>query len=122
MSRLTQYFQPPLYWQQFEDLTEGVFRYTFDDPKPHKIGRSGQAQQGVDVCGRFRKETIGIQCKRMEELDDKNEPVPGGVITDSFLQRAMVEAKNFTPKLDIWILATTAKRDAKIQGYCRELD
>lgn len=122
MSRVTQHFQPPLYWQQFEDLTEGVFRYTYDDPKPQKIGRPGQSQHGVDVFGRFRNETIAIQCKRMEELDENNEPVPGGAITSSFLDKAMIEAETFTPQLDIWILATTAKRDAKIQGHARDLD
>lgn len=122
MSRITQYFQPPLYWQQFEDLTEGVFRFTFDDPKPQKIGRPGQARQGVDVYGRFRNETIAIQCKRMEERDENNDPVPGGPITLSFLRKAMKEAIRFSPRPDIWILATTAKRDANIQAHARDLD
>jgi hypothetical protein len=122
MSRVTQHFQPPLYWQQFEDLTEGVFRYTYDDPKPQKIGRPGQSQDGVDVVGRFRNETIAIQCKRMEELDENNHPLPGGAITASFLDKSMKEAQKFKPQLDIWILATTAKRDAKIQSHARVLD
>ena len=122
MSRVTQYFQPPLYWQQFEDLTEGIFRYTFDDPKPQKVGRPGQAQNGVDVFGRYRKEIIGIQCKRMDERDENNQPVPGGVITRKFIDEAVGEAKSFQPRLNIWILATTAKRDASVQEYARELD
>ena len=121
MSRVTQQFQPPLYWQQFEDLTEGVFRYTYDDPKPQKIGRLGQSQDGVDVFGKYRHQTIGIQCKRMDELDHNNDPYPGGVITEKFIRDAITDAENFTPNLDIWIMATTAKRDSKIQAYSREL-
>ncbi len=122
MSRLTQHFQPPLYWQQFEDLTEGIFRYTFDCPKPQKIGRPGQSQDGVDVFGLHRNEKIGIQCKRMDELDENNHPYPGGIITKKFLREAIKEAESFSPQLDIWILATTAKRDGKIQSYARILD
>lgn len=122
MSRLTQYFQPPLYWQQFEDLTEGVFRYTYDDPKPQKIGRPGQAQDGVDVYGRHRQETIGIQCKRMDERDENNNPYPGGTITKGLLDKAIKEMLGFKPHLHIWIFATTAKRDASIQAYARTVD
>lgn len=122
MSRVTQYFQPPLYWQQFEDLTTGIFRYTYDDPTPHKIGRPGQSQFGVDVYGRFRNEKIGVQCKRMDELDENNQPIPGGIISRSFIEDAIKEAKTFPNHLDVWILATTAKRDAKIQFYAMQLD
>jgi hypothetical protein len=122
MSRVTQYFQPPLYWQQFEDLTEGVFKFTFDDAKPQKVGRPGQSQDGVDVYGRFRKQVIGIQCKRMDERDENNHPLPGGVITRKFIDGAINEMRYFKPKLDIFILATTAKRDSGAQEYARELD
>lgn len=122
MSRITQYFQPPLYWQQFEDLTEGVFRFTYNDPRPQKVGRPGQSQDGVDVYGRYRSEVIGIQCKRMDELDERNKPLPGGPITKKFIDDAVIEALAFDPALQIWILATTAKRDATIQAYARHLD
>jgi hypothetical protein len=119
MNTITQAFQPPLYWQQFEDLTEGVFRIVFNDPRPTKIGRPGQSQHGVDVIGHENGNgpLVGIQCKRMNELDDNNRPYPGGAISRKLLDDEMKLARGFSPALDTWILATTAKRDANIQRY-----
>ena len=124
MSTITQCFQPPLYWQQFEDLTAGVFEAVYRDPKPTKYGRPGQAQNGVDVYGRMNGsgELVGIQCKRMDELDKNSQPVPGGAITAKILNSEVAKARKFTPSLDMWILATTAKRDAKIQTNALKLD
>lgn len=125
MSSITQYFQPPLYWQQFEDLTAGVFSAVYRDPKPTKFGRPGQAQNGVDVYGHEygNGQLIGIQCKRMDELDANNQPQPGGAITRKLLDREIAEARGGFPRpLDTWILATTAKRDAAIQSYALQLD
>lgn len=120
---MNQFFYPPQYWQQFEDLTEAVFPYVFGDQAPSKIGRPGQSQHGVDVQGLFRnKESVGIQCKRMDELDENNAPYPGGPITKKLLYDEYDKALGFKPKLNLWILATTAKRDAKIQEIARMLD
>jgi hypothetical protein len=124
MSTVTQYFQPPLYWQQFEDLTAGVIEAVYKDPRPTKFGRPGQSQSGVDVYGRESGDgqLVGIQCKRMDELDENNHPAPGGAITKKLLDAAIKEARGFSPMLDTWILATTAKRDAAIQRYALNLD
>lgn len=117
-------FQPPFYWQQFEDLTEAVFPYLYGRALAQKIGRPGQAQHGVDVYGQWlpSKSRIGIQCKRMDELDEQNQPRPGGVITKRLLYGECEKALKFRPKLDEWILATTAKRDEKAQRLARLLD
>ena len=124
MSTITQYFQPPLYWQQFEDLTAGVFEAVYKDPRPTKFGRPGQSQNGVDVYGHEsgNGQLIGVQCKRMDERDENNQPVPGGAITKRLLDAAIKEARGFSPRLDTFVLATTAKRDAAIQRYALNLD
>src|SRR5690349_24317872 len=102
MSVITQHFQPPLYWQQFEDLTLGVFRFVFNDPRATKFGRLGQAQNGVDVYGRVngKGELFGVQCKRMEELDKNNNPIPGGAISRKLLHVEIENARSFLPSLD----------------------
>ncbi|HXM51222.1 MAG TPA: hypothetical protein VN956_25485 [Pyrinomonadaceae bacterium] len=117
-------FQPPFYWQQFEDLTEAVFPYLYGGALAQKIGRAGQAQHGVDVYGQWlpSKSRIGIQCKRMDELDEQNQPRPGGAVTKRLLYDEYEQALKFRPKLDEWILATTAKRDEKAQRLARLLD
>ncbi len=123
MGQLTQFFQPPVYWQQFEDLTHAVFEKVFGDPSPSKNGRPGQAQKGVDVFGTSRDGwNIGIQCKRMDELDENNNPQPGGLITSKIIVEEYDKARTFKPNLRLWILATTAKRDAKAQEFARTLD
>ncbi|MBT0959398.1 hypothetical protein IV417_18560 [Alphaproteobacteria bacterium KMM 3653] len=123
MGTLAQFFQPPLYWQQFEDLTQGLLGEVYSVPNAQQVGRAGQAQDGVDVFGKSsRYGQIGIQCKRLTDLDKNNDPLPGGPIDKNFLEDAANEALAFKPDLQIWILATTAKRDAKIQGLVRSLN
>jgi hypothetical protein len=119
-----QAFQPPLYWQQFEDLTEAVFPYIYGHSRPQKVGRPGQAQNGVDVYGKClrTKRLIGIQCKRMDELDENNQHYPGGAITTKILRNEYGKALGFAPPLHEWILATTAKRDEPTQRAARFLD
>lgn len=122
MGQLTQFFQPPLYWQQFEDLTQSVAEFVYDVPKADKIGRPGQAQNGVDVYASGRRGAVGIQCKRLDDLDPNNAPFPGGPITRELLRAEAAKALSFAPTLDSWVLATTAKRDAEGQRQARLLD
>jgi hypothetical protein len=123
MGQVTQFFQPPLYWQQFEDLTQSVVELAYGVAMADKIGRPGQAQDGVDVyAGRSRVGSVGVQCKRLDDLDENNRPLPGGPINRKLLRSEAEKAISFRPKLDVWILATTAKRDASIQRQARLLD
>lgn len=122
MGQLTQFFQPPLYWQQFEDLTQAIVQEVYSLPHADKIGRPGQAQNGVDVYGLSRRDGgIGVQCKRLTDLDENNLPYPGGAITPALLRSEATAALSFKPSLRLWILATTAKRDAGIQEFARKL-
>jgi hypothetical protein len=123
MGQLTQFFQLPLYWQQFEDLTQSVVQIAYGAAQADKIGRPGQAQHGVDVyAGRSRVGAVGVQCKRLDDLDANNHPLPGGPISAKLLRAEAAKALAFTPQLDMWILATTAKRDASTQLHARALD
>lgn len=123
MGQVTQFFQPPLYWQQFEDLTQSVVELAYGIAMADKIGRPGQAQDGVDVyAARTRAGAIGVQCKRLDDLDASNNPLPGGPIDRKLLRSEADKALAFRPKLDVWVLATTAKRDAGIQRQARLLD
>lgn len=122
MGTISQFFQPPLYWQQFEELAVGMLREVYDVPGAQSYGRPGQAQHGVDVYGKSRHGMIGIQCKRLSDLDERGNPYPGGPIDRSFLHTAAREALSFKPDLNIWILATTARRDTRVQGFVDDLN
>jgi hypothetical protein len=123
LGNVGQFFQPPLYWQEFEELCSGLLTEVYDVPNAQLVGRPGQAQYGVDVFGKsLRFGRIGIQCKRLSDLDENNNPYPGGPITRTFLRDAADEALNFKFDLNMWILATTARRDIKVQGWVEEIN
>lgn len=92
-------------------------------PNAQQVGRPGQAQNGVDVVGTSaRHGRIGIQCKRLSDRDENNNIYPGGPISRAFLRNAAAEALSFPSDLKLWILATTARRDVKVQGWVEELN
>ena len=123
MGTVSQFFQPPLYWQQFEELCVGLLSEVYDVPNAQQVGRPGQAQNGVDVFGRSaRHGTIGIQCKRLTELDENYNPYPGGPISRAFLRKEAKAALSFQFDLKLWILATTVRRDTRVQGWVEELN
>jgi hypothetical protein len=109
-----QFFQPPLYWQQFEELCTALLTEVYSVPNAQQVGRPGQAQHGVDVFGTSsRYGRIGIQCKRLADLDENGNPYPGGPISRAFLRDEADAALGFTSDLSLWILAT---RTARHQG------
>ena len=117
MPDLTQGHAPPAYWQQFEDLTVGAARIVFGDPTPQKVGRQGQSQNGLDVLVQAEDgRTIGIQCKQRDERDADNVLLAGGPITAKALTDAVRRAESHPAKLDLFILATTAKPNRAIQN------
>jgi hypothetical protein len=120
---VSQFFQPPQYWQQFEDLAKRLLGEVYDIPDAQQFGRPGQAQDGVDVFGRSkRRGMIGIQCKRLSDLDENGAPLPGGPVTRKLLRSEAEKSLRFRPKLSIWILATTARRDTAVQGWVNEVN
>lgn len=121
MSKMNQFFYPPLYWQEFETLTASAVKLVFSTQSVDLIGRAGQSQAGVDVHIELPGNGVGVQCKRRAERDENNDPRPGGAITLTLLEEAIAEAESFRPTLDTFILATTAQRDAGIQTQSREL-
>lgn len=123
MPTVNQFFQPPLLWQQFEDLANGLLGEVYNIPDAQQFGRAGQAQDGVDVFGRSKRYgMIGVQCKRLADVDANGDPYPGGPISRKFLRDAANDALVFKHTLSIWILATTARRDTAVQGWVNELN
>lgn len=121
MSNLNVSFPPPTYWQQFEDLTLGLFTAVYGDKGAQKVGRPGQAQDGVDVFGYdLDRKLIAIQCKRLEDGSPDDQKKAGGPVSEEFFEAALQDANSFTPTPEVWILATTAKADKKIQAYARK--
>jgi tetratricopeptide (TPR) repeat protein len=100
----------PLSWDEFEDIVWNIYKRKWNDPDAEKYGRTGQAQQGVDVYGRpsdLGGAYVGIQCKRYDNLEINT------------VREEIDKAEKFEPPLASLIIATTDKRDAKLQKEVR---
>jgi tetratricopeptide (TPR) repeat protein len=100
-------FPVPRSWEEFEDIVADVYRRKWNDPHVRRYGRSGQAQQGVDIYGQpeHLEGTGGIQCKRYSR----------GTLDRATVEREIAKAEDFTPPLAEYVIVTTDSRDAELQ-------
>lgn len=108
----------PSNWQDFEKLCKllwGEIWMCEDTIKRH--GRQGQNQYGVDVFAYVEKYGgyCGIQCKGKDDYTNVQ-------LTESEIDAEIEKAFGFEPELKLLVFATTANKDAKIEGYIRKKD
>jgi len=108
----------PSNWQDFEALCKlllGEIWDCSDSIKRH--GRQGQNQHGVDVYAYVEKYKgyCGIQCKGKDEYTNAQ-------LSEDEIDLEIEKAKAFEPALSLLVFATTANKDAKIEGYIRKKD
>lgn len=96
-------------WEIFEDLCLDLWNNILNDYSVKKFGRQGQKQKGLDIFCKLNDEIIGIQCKCTQKLDTK--------IIDKELKK--IESLNI--ELSKYIIATTSKRDVKLDEYVMEI-
>ena len=89
----------------FEEFCKDLWKDILKEYTVERYGRRGQSQDGVDVACISKDEVIGIQCKRVEKL------------TEDDIDKEINLAKNFEPKLDKYIIATTLKKDKNLQTH-----
>ncbi len=89
----------------FEEFCKDLWKDILKYYTVERYGRRGQSQEGVDVACISKDEVIGIQCKRVEKL------------TENDIDKEINLAKNFEPKLDKYIIATTLKKDKNLQKH-----
>ncbi len=106
---------PPKSWDEFEDIVWNVYTREWHDHHAERYGRSGQAQQGVDIFGQpywLKGGYAGIQCKRYAK----------GTLKINHVQKEIAEAEEFRPPLREYTIATTDRRDARLQKAIRLLN
>jgi tetratricopeptide (TPR) repeat protein len=106
----------PKNWQDFERLCFDLFRGMWKTNDAQMNGRQGQPQAGVDIFGTDRVEgkVAGVQCK----LKDQGY---GDKLTARELRSEIEKAKTFIPKLDVFVVATSAPDDVHIQQIARTI-
>ncbi len=108
----------PSNWQDFEKLCKllwGEIWNCEDSIKRH--GRNGQNQHGVDVYANVDKYGgyCGIQCKGKDDYSDAQ-------LSEKEIDAEIEKALTFEPELKLFVFATTANKDAKIEAYIRKKD
>jgi len=102
---------PPKSWDEFQDITLSALKLRWRSANLQQNGRQGQAQAGVDIYGPDDLgRHAGVQCKQT---------------TDELALKTVLDevkkAEGFKPALEAFFMATTGKRDAKIQTDVRLL-
>ena len=118
MGQIVVSINPPEYWEEFELLTLDMCKIIWEDNNAQRHGRSGQNQFGVDIYGydyNHKNFLIGVQCKKRSPVDPTGKILAGGLFTEREIVVEIEKATNFQPKLDEFILATTALRDVNVQ-------
>jgi hypothetical protein len=105
----------PKSWDEFEDIVGDLYSREWRDRDAQHYGRSGQHQQGVDICGRpspLGGQYAGIQCKRYD----------AGNLNRKTVEAEITKAEKFKPPLAEYVIATTEPRDALLQEIVRLID
>lgn len=108
----------PSNWQDFEKLCKLLWGEMWDcEDSIKRHGRQGQNQHGVDVYAYVDKQQgyCGIQCKGKDDYSNAQ-------LTEKEIDEEIEKAKAFEPKLKLFVFATTANKDATIEGYIRKRD
>lgn len=110
-----QQLRKPENWPDFENLCKKLWGEIWKCPEIKKNGRSGQAQDGIDIYGIPFGETeyYGIQCKGKDDYSKST-------LTEKEIDKEIELALNFKPTLKKMYFATTANKDAKIETYVRK--
>ncbi len=97
----------PKSWDEFEDIVLAIYKRKWQDPDAQRYGRSGQAQNGVDIYGQPKNSDKyeAVQCKRYED----------NRLTLRIIEAEAVKVESFVVEISKYIIATTASRDTKIQ-------
>ncbi|MDI5921357.1 hypothetical protein QLQ86_11225 [Halomonas sp. LR5S13] len=113
MNQLQVFLPPPSNWQDFQDLIVEVARVRFLESSVQEYGRLGQAQKGIDVYAQDHLDKhIGLQCKETKKES----------LTTTIIDAEIIKAQQFSPALDLLIIATTARIDTKLQDHVINLN
>ena len=108
----------PTNWKDFESLCKKLWGELWEIPyKIKKNGRIGQEEAGIDIYGipKGERKYWGIQCMGKDDIDNAK-------LSESEIAQTLKSAKRFQPKLEVFIIASTFKRDASIEQYIRTKD
>jgi len=104
----------PKSWDEFEDIVWEVYTRKWQAPHAQRYGRSGQAQNGIDIYGQQNGSNnyTAIQCKRYGE----------NKLTIQKIANDVTKADSFSSLISEYLIATTESRNTKLQDFIRDLN
>lgn len=96
---------------EFEDMCARIYGTVFNDPLPHRNGRRGQKQGGVDVFVDAPEGRLGVQSKRYAD----------GALKLKHVEHEVTEADKAKAPIVRLIVATTATSDAVLLREVQDL-
>jgi|GEM_PF-3825895 len=97
----------------FERICRALFAKHWRIVDTQLNGISGQRQNGVDFYGTHLNGRVHGGQSKLHQTPAK--------LTEEELQDEVEKARSFQPKLDQYIVATTSRRDAKLQELARQI-
>lgn len=101
---------PPASWDKFEEICADLFSRIWGDTQLVRYGRTGQRQNGVDIYGQEKGADSGVQCKGKRNW-------PPTKLTIAEIDAEVEKAKEFSPPLKTYIIATTADNDVHVTDH-----
>jgi hypothetical protein len=98
-------------WKKFQKMVCELFREIWQDPHAQEFGREGQKQDGIDILGKRKGSKIHEAVQSTTETP----------LTKDKVKKDYENSKKLDLDLDCFIIATTSRRDAKIQKYAASL-
>jgi hypothetical protein len=110
---MRQHWNVPKNEADFESLCRALFSAHWRTPDAQLHGRRGDRQHGVDFFGIDGKGKVyGGQAKLRE---------PGRRLSVKEVRAEIKKAERFKPRLHAYVVATTVKRDGKLQRLAAQI-
>lgn len=104
-------FTQPKNWQDFEDMCKDLLDMEYPSLQKATINEA-TSQDGVDVIKiLYDSKVVGMQCKKID-IDNEEDRITPAVVDEE-----TEKAKNFNPKLNLFIIATSVNITDKTFKY-----
>jgi len=98
-------------WEKFQQMVCELFREIWQDPHAQEYGRGGQKQDGIDIVG----------IRKGQNTYEAVQATKESPLTKTKIKKNYEDSQSLGFNLDCFIVATSSKRDAKIQEYAATL-
>ena len=105
----------PQTWQAFEQILADWVQNALEDTAADRYGRAGQRQNGIDILARNWRQAPPGTTPQIWAIQAKHYDQAKVSPSDAHLE--LTKALSHSPRPDVFVLATTGERDARLQDW-----